>query len=187
MKKTLLLLGLCLSLGGSFAQDSEPLVAASRAAVKVYATRLKGELVKAMKSGGPLQAIEVCHGKAPMIAREVSLEKGLRIGRTSLKTRNPGNAPDAWERKVLVSFEERKARGESPSKMEYSELVERNGQREFRYMKAIPTGAVCMNCHGADIAPAVAAKLDALYPQDQARGFKMGDIRGAFTIRQSKE
>jgi len=30
----------------------------------------------------------------------------------------------------------------------------------------------------------VKAKLDTYYPADQARGFKVGDIRGAFTISQ---
>jgi hypothetical protein len=42
----------------------------------------------------------------------------------------------------------------------------------------------CLKCHGTDIDPAVAAKLDALYPKDMARGYKAGDVRGAFTLRQ---
>jgi hypothetical protein len=52
----------------------------------------------------------------------------------------------------------------------------------FRYMKAIPTAELCVACHGAEIPPDVAAKLEELYPQDKARGFQPGDIRGAFTI-----
>jgi hypothetical protein len=54
-----------------------------------------------------------------------------------------------------------------------------------RYMKAIPTAAKpCLACHGAKISPEVAAKLDDIYPEDKARGYGAGDIRGAFTIRQ---
>jgi hypothetical protein len=49
-------------------------------------------------------------------------------------------------------------------------------------MKAIPTAAQCLNCHGESISPEVDAKLKALYPNDQARGFKEGDLRGAFTL-----
>ena len=33
-------------------------------------------------------------------------------------------------------------------------------------------------------AAAAAARLDALYPEDQARGFEVGNIRGAFSIVQ---
>lgn len=49
-------------------------------------------------------------------------------------------------------------------------------------MKAIPTAALCVKCHGETIDPEVEAKLKALYPNDQARGFKEGDLRGAFTL-----
>ncbi len=156
----------------------------SRMAVKSFATQLKSELVGAMKSDGPVKAIGVCHMKAPEIAKSVSHAKGWTIGRTSLKTRNPDNAPDTWEKAVLLKFEQRKAQGESVRKMEYSAVVNHDGRKEFRYMKAIPTGEVCLVCHGDNIAPGVISKLDVLYPHDRARGFKKGDIRGAFTIRQ---
>jgi len=39
-------------------------------------------------------------------------------------------------------------------------------------------------CHGEKTDPAVGAKLKTLYPQDQATGYKQGDVRGAFTITQ---
>ncbi|HID49314.1 MAG TPA: DUF3365 domain-containing protein, partial [Chromatiales bacterium] len=101
---------------------------------------------------------------------------------TSLKVRNPNNEPDAWERKVLESFEQRKQQGEDVKKMEFAEVVTVDGKQEFRYMKAIPTGKVCLQCHGAQIKPEVEAVLKQEYPRDQARGFRQGDIRGAFTI-----
>ena len=49
-------------------------------------------------------------------------------------------------------------------------------------MKAIPTGAVCLNCHGTKIAPEVSQALAGLYPEDRATGFNEGDIRGAFVV-----
>ncbi|MPQ96322.1 DUF3365 domain-containing protein, partial [Thioclava sp. JE_KL1] len=52
----------------------------------------------------------------------------------------------------------------------------------YRYMKPIPTGAVCLSCHGTHIAPAVKQKLNELYPHDKAVGFNKGDIRGAFSF-----
>ena len=47
--------------------------------------------------------------------------------------------------------------------------------------EAIGTEQVCLNCHAAEIKPDV-EKLLQLYPQDTARGFAVGDIRGAFTL-----
>ena len=63
-----------------------------------------------------------------------------------------------------------------------SGIEDDQGQKTFRYMKAIPTGSLCLACHGDKLDPEVDAKLKALYPNDTARGFKEGDLRGAFTI-----
>lgn len=157
----------------------------SRAAVKEFFGALKGELVGAIKAGGPVNAIGVCNIKAPQISKAVSERKGWSVARTSLKLRNPGNAPDAWEEQVLKDFDSRKAAGEDPAKMEFFEVVKMDGKDTFRYMKAIGTAPKpCLACHGAKIAPKVEAELKALYPHDQARGYKAGDIRGAFTITQ---
>ncbi|MDX1334227.1 MAG: DUF3365 domain-containing protein [Gammaproteobacteria bacterium] len=186
MKKTALILGMSalLATSASFADGhkNDQMVNESRAAIKQFGGQLKGELQKAMKAGGPVNAIQVCNEVAPGIAAKISEEKGWDVARTSLKTRNAGNAPDAWETKVLTSFDERKAAGEDPMKIDYSEITEVDGKKAFRYMKAIPTAKVCLNCHAAEIDAKVEAKINELYPEDKARGYKEGDIRGAFTI-----
>lgn len=168
-----------------------PLVMADQAAdveqakglVKQFATQLQSELKAAMKAGGPVKAIGVCHERAPAIAASLSEQSGWKVARTSLKTRNPGNAPDDWERAVLEEFEAAKAAGKDPKMLVKAETVTVDGAKTFRFMKAIPTGEVCLACHGGDsVAPATEARLAELYPQDAARGFKVGDIRGAFTL-----
>ena len=53
-------------------------------------------------------------------------------------------------------------------------------------MKAIPTQALCLNCHGELMSTPVKAKIKQLYPGDKATGFKVGDIRGAFTLFKSR-
>ena len=157
-------------------------VAESRARTQEFMQTLKAELQQGMQEGGPVNAIGVCNLKAPGIAAAISTETGWDIGRTSLRIRNPANAPDAWELTVLEQFEQRRADGEDPAQMEFYAAVEQDGKTIFRYMKAIPTAPLCVTCHGADLAPAVQKKLDELYPGDQARGYQVGDIRGAFTI-----
>jgi len=84
----------------------------------------------------------------------------------------------------MQEFEKRKAAGEEIKTLEFAEVVTTQGKKQFRYMKAIPTGKVCLQCHGSHIDPNVVATLKTNYPEDQATGFKQGDIRGAFTITQ---
>jgi hypothetical protein len=160
-----------------------PEVKASRAAAQKFGATLLAELQRAMQNGGPVNGIAVCHDKAAQIALDVSKTEGMTIRRTSLKPRNAANAPDAWETSALKEFEVRKAQGEPANKLELSAIVAgADGQKTFRYMKAIPTAAVCLACHGEHISPDVDAKLKELYPSDTARGYKEDDLRGAFTI-----
>ncbi len=153
--------------------------------IKAFMTDLKGELQKSMKQDGPVGAISTCNTVAPQLAEAHSQMSGWEVGRTSLKIRNPDNAPDAWEKAVLEEFEARKAAGEDPKKLLKAEVVEEQGRKVFRMMKAIPTADVCTKCHGAEIPEPVEAKLEELYSQDKARGYKAGDLRGAFTLKKS--
>ena len=147
--------------------------------VKKFGGTLKPELGKALKSGGPVHAIEVCSVQAPAIAKKLSAETGWNVKRVSLKQRNSETAtPDQWEKKVLQQFDARQAKGESAKKMAYAEIVD--GQ--FRFMKAQGVEPVCLTCHAAQISPDVEAALKAKYPDDKARGYSLGMIRGAFSL-----
>ena len=186
MKKTVFAVTLCAIFSGVAMADSPGgMVADARGVVKQFFGSLKGELQKGMKRGGPVTAISVCNVKAPMLAEETGKKSGWQVARTSLKLRNPKNKPDAWEQTVLKAFETRKAAGEDVTKIEYTEVMTLDGRKTFRYMKAIPTAELCLNCHGTEIKPEVARSLDELYPEDKARGYKAGDIRGAFTLKKA--
>lgn len=164
------------------AAASDALLMEARNATKTFGQTLVGEVMTSMKAGGPVPTIGMCQQRAPQIAQQLSSESGWNMGRTSLKLRNPANAPDNWELAVLKSFEQRKTNGEPLRTMEYSEVVEQDGQKMFRYMKPIPTAKPCLHCHAAEIKAPVEETLQILYPADKARGFREGDIRGAFTL-----
>jgi len=182
MKKTFFAL-LCCGASASFAADID--VAPFRDAIKAFGGNLKSELETAVKDGGPLKAIEVCNTKAMPIAEQHSQKLGGQISRVSSKVRNPKNAPDAWENQILQQFEQRKAKGEDVSKLEHVEIVKNpDGSQAIRYMKSIFISEGCLACHGEDLNPELAAKLKELYPDDKAIGFKLGDLRGAFSITQ---
>jgi hypothetical protein len=174
-----------LSAGGLvYADELEQRTAGSRALAQEFGAALKKELTTAIQADGPVAAIGVCNEKAPGIAQSLSERQGWEVGRTALKFRNPENAPDDWEREVLNRFEAARAGGASPGTLEFAERVQTENGPVFRYMKAIPTGELCLVCHGAALSPEVSAKLQTLYPDDRATGFRVGDIRGAFTITQ---
>ena len=165
------------------AQDALPQrIEKARAAAVDFGAQLLAEVQKSMAADGPVSTIAVCSRIAPEIAAEKSAAAHMSIGRTSLKLRQPGNAPDAWELQQLQNFEARKAAGENPASIEVGEFTEKDGKPVFRYMKAIPTAHPCLSCHGTQLAPEVVEKLHALYPEDRATGFAAGDLRGAFTI-----
>ncbi len=126
--------------------------------------------------------MEVCNTKAPQIAAKVATEAGMQVSRISLKNRNSDNAPNVWQKTVLENFEARKAAGADPTTLEFSEIVEHDGSKEFRFMKAIPTDGVCLACHGESLANDVQATITTLYPNDRATDYKLGDIRGSFVV-----
>ncbi len=154
----------------------------AREAALDFAKELQSALKSAMENGGPAAGVEVCQQSAPAIAAAASERLNGEVGRTSLRTRNPANAPDDWERKALEAFEARKAAGEPIETLEFHEVVKEDGEERFRYMKAIGMQQPCLGCHGKAIAPELSAIIRTFYPEDKATGFGPGDIRGAFTI-----
>lgn len=184
MKRVLVLAAICAAMAAAAsAADKAALADEGKALMMQYGGALQTELKAAIQARGPAHAIDVCNLRAPQIAAAVSAESGWSIGRSSHKLRNvQGNAPDAYTAAAIDDFLARQAAGESAETLVRAEIVEEDGQRRFRMVKAIPTAEVCLTCHGAEVAPEVAAELAKYYPEDQARGFTVGEMRGVFTL-----
>lgn len=180
--------GTTVSASGTKEVEMESLHAeAARLAGQLGGT-LRNDLMAAMQSGGPLNAINVCREKAgPAAYGLADTNPGWTIGRTSLRIRNLANSPDEWESKVLRQFEQRVQAGEDPSGLEQIDIVNNGNQRQFRYMKAIPAAEMCMLCHGENLAPELKDRIGSLYPGDRATGYKPGELRGAFTLTRQLE
>jgi hypothetical protein len=159
----------------------------ARAVGTAVPPRLLEVLREEIARSGPEGAIAVCNEKAPALARSASQESGWNVRRVSLRNRNPKAVPDAWERAVLEDFDRRAAAGEAPAQLERAEVVVEDGKPQQRYMRALPVIELCTGCHGtADrLSPAVVDKLEALYPADRATGYRVGEIRGAMTLRRA--
>jgi signal transduction histidine kinase len=94
-----------------------------------------------------------------MVTRELSAYAdkagfcGYRV--TTLKTINPENAPDPWERQSLLLFEQ--------GVPEVIEFTKSNDHRTLRYIAPLPVEQSCLECH------------------DQ-QGYEVGDIRGGLSV-----
>lgn len=177
--------GLALTSSPAAAADDDLMALRTEAGeiVAAFSDELRGELMAAMKAGGPVNAITVCNEKAPAIAAAAEDASGWTVARSSHKLRNPENAPDAYTAAVIEDFVAREAAGEVAKSLSQSEIVEEDGKKVFRFVKAIPTGTPCLNCHGGDdVKPEVVAKLAEVYPDDAARGFSVDQMRGVFTL-----
>lgn len=164
------------------AAAQSPTNSEARSYAKQFVEKLQPELKKGMQAGGPVNAISVCHSKAPQIAHDMSQASGWNINRVSLKPRGAGAKPDAWEKEVMMQFDQQLAKGADIKTLEFSQVVIMNGEKQFRYMKAIPTGEVCLKCHGTDVQAPVKEAIQKYYPQDKATGFSAGQMRGAFSF-----
>ena len=141
---------------------------------------LKAELMGALSTGmqeGPEAAIDQCHLLAPEIADQLRSE-GIELGRTSHKLRNPENAPRPWAADLLDHYVTAGEAGVTYAEPQAVPL-ETGG---VGYVEPIFVGAICLNCHGQKLDSGVVARLDAHYPEDQARGFEEGAFRGLFWV-----
>lgn len=157
-------------------------IAEGRSLADQLGRELKAELGQAMAEGGPVAAIGVCSERAPAIAARLSAESGARVGRKALRLRNAANAPDELERVLLEQFATELQSGKFEGPLEAAFEINRGGKIERRYMRAIPTDAMCVTCHGPSLPADLAAAIAARYPQDQATGFEPGQLRGAFSV-----
>lgn len=133
--------------------------------------KLSGRLMEVLQSEGPAQAISVCSQEAVKIADDVGKENGVQIGRTSFKLRNSANAPRDW---VKPFVEER---------VQTPQFVQLDGG-SLGGLFPIHLNVKCLMCHGGEdeILDDVKLELAKQYPDDQAIGFKQGELRGWFWV-----
>lgn len=148
------------------------------AMVQVAFDSLRTRLSAAIAKGGAPYAVAYCQVSADDIL--ASARSGREdIRRTSLKYRNPDNAANEQERMVLKGMQKEILAGREAS----AQLLVQNGQAH--YYQPILVQALCLNCHGhveSDISAETLERIDSLYPEDRARGYAVGDLRGMWHI-----
>ncbi len=164
---------------------SEDQIIGMRTTAIEFMKDLKGVLISQIQSKGVLQAVSVCSDTAQVMTNDFGVKKGVYIKRVSLKNRNANNFPDDFEKKVLNKFELLNQNKELNDATEHAEIVQEGEFRYLRYLKPIVLQAECLNCHGSetDIMPEVKQLIAQSYPDDKAVGYKVGDFRGAVSVK----
>lgn len=147
----------------------------SKLAVDQASQALVGTLTNQLQSNGPAASIAYCNARALPLTQEVAAAYGIRLKRTSLKWRNPENAPDDLEREVLELWEATPPQGPA---------VKQLNENTYRVYLPIVMKPLCLNCHGKaqeQIAPSTWEALQTTYPDDRAFDYLEGDLRGMWT------
>lgn len=143
---------------------------------------LMTKLTTALEEKGAAEAVAFCNVEALPSLKKVSDEYGVKIRRVSHDFRNPSDQPDEMEEMLLQAYEYNEENG-IESKPNVQELP---GGELLLYTKAIKIpGKLCLNCHGEpgkEITEETISKLDELYPEDKAKGHKVADLRGMWSI-----
>jgi methyl-accepting chemotaxis protein len=108
------------------------------------------------------------------VAQDYATAQHMDFHTPSLSPRDPKNQPDEFERRALDAFQR------DPALKEFSERLVENGKDVMRYAQAVRLTQDCLVCHGD---PA-GTKDPFGYTKE---GMKVGDLRGAFTVRASTQ
>lgn len=149
---------------------------------------LGGRLNAHLATAGTGEAIAFCAGEAQTLTDSISgaLGPGWAVKRTTMRTRNPRNAPDSLEAEALLYFQQALDDGAE-------ELPEHHVQvtpaGDYRYYMPLRLGHMCLQCHGPreTLEPAVRRVLDERYPADQATGYDQGEFRGLVRVTVPRE
>ncbi len=145
--------------------------------------QLISALTQAISENGTASAIEFCNVQALPILGEVSEKYEVEIRRVSNRYRNPKDQPFEEEEMLLDAYEYNAENG-----LESDPNIQKiNSGETYLYTKAIVIpSAFCLSCHGEigkDIDSETESKINEFYPEDKAKGHKVGDLRGMWSLK----
>ena len=155
-------------------------------AIKRLAFSLVQEAWAASANDGPVKALAVCHLKnVPQVGKVIpDMPRIVAYKRTSLKIRDPRNAPDAAEQRALDRVHRVLGSGELPPELLVQRIDQPGSPTEWRVYRPVAAMKQCVGCHGSvnDQSEALRAELKARYPDDQAHDYTLGEWRGLIRV-----
>jgi hypothetical protein len=140
-------------------------------------------LMDALERGGPGLAIHFCSDSAQVRTKR-HWKDGVYVRRVSQRIRNVDDTPDTLEQEGLRQLAAEQRAGALPADV-VSVIRATDGTYQLQYLRPILVQPPCLACHGdpATFAPEVRSVLARRYPNDQATGYAVGDLRGAVSVR----
>ena len=136
-------------------------------------------LLGSIQEKGTAGAVEFCSIRALPLTDSISREQGVEIRRVSDKPRNPLNNANEHEREIIAGMRQQLSKGEKPGFD-----IMKEGPKTSYYFPII-TNEMCMQCHGQkdiDITAETQKVINEKYPDDQATGYGVGELRGVFVV-----
>lgn len=149
---------------------------------------LSSKLGQAVQEGGITYALQFCNVKALPITDSLSAHHDVELRRASHRPRNPANRADSLEKETIRSYLsqlEDQGRGQDEDQKELDPRVYKDNGHIIYHAPIMINKGLCLNCHGREGAQIQEKNLQLirqLYPNDEATGFEVGDLRGIWSV-----
>ena len=160
------------------------LILAARKAAVAFDYRYKTEILDRLdRDEDPVAVYQAYRDNVPNYSKDISQNLGIEFRRTAQRVRNPNDMADDWESEQMDVFKFLTEAGIDPSTLETAEIVKEGKQRVFRWIRPLVMGDQCLTCHGDQIDPKILKLLKEEYPLDDATGYFLNEIGGAYSVR----
>ncbi len=139
------------------------------------------KLKSAIQNGGVENAISFCNLNAMPLVDSLSNKFGAEIKRVSLKARNPNDLPDKLEMELLEAYAYQ-WKDSIPLQTNVQAL---EGNKYLFTKPMLIDNTLCLSCHGTienGLLKETKEFIKSKYPNDKATGYKIGDLRGIWSI-----
>jgi len=142
-------------------------------------TALLNELNTEIKENGIVSAINYCSFQAIPITKQISEDENVQLSRVSHRNRNPINAANEEELKLIEEYIRLKQSGEVLKPV----VVHGKGTKTF-YSPILLATPLCLSCHGKpeEMNQEVRQAIAERYPDDKAINFELNEVRGMFKV-----
>jgi len=152
--------------------------AIAQATFKVF----KKNIEAIAQTEGLPSVVNFCHDKALKITDSMGKANNVIMKRSSHKLRNKKNAPDADEKLVIDSY----LRTQENQNEQMKPMVMTDDEGFVHFYAPIKIKKNCLKCHGTpekEVLTPILKVIKEHYREDQATGFKLGELRGIWDIK----
>jgi hypothetical protein len=144
-------------------------------------SELSSNLLAAITRSGLNEALPYCSDKAIPITKAVATRNGVRLNRVTHEARNPANKATDTELAVIRQFQAEFVAKQLPA----ATVLTNANQAAAVYVPIVISNPLCLMCHGkpgTEVSAELQSTIHRLYPDDQATGFALGDLRGEWRV-----